>query len=529
MAQIEFSDFRNMTGTYVPALPETMHKEIRNAMPHTFLIVDERDDPTLYTKSNPAYQFILAPDLTSLSNSTLSGYPTAITPRRNSLGSFFSVTSDGSVYLVDGLTVTPTVNLVGSSASTSNINQIGIFSGYVCWAGENDSFYYMLQSSGFAAPSTVSGLGTNSGVNQHDFDVFLNSCYVLGTGSTYNNNGAIHKISTAFTKSSYVEINSVGYRYIKNVFDRYLAVAGTESSSLGTNDWRMDIFDGISTLPIYRIPIPGTFIGAQTHKGNYYIFYIDNFDLVCSTLSSFTLNEIGRIRNCRFPVTISTIDQKINHKSAVSVFEDYFTILVNYSSSDTNGNQCIVHWNVQTGENAIVYTNNTNAPCMIYSGADTAGRMNHFVGLTDVTDIYRLIPYGTTYQTSARYQSNFKDIPIVDKNNNPISKTQGRGKINRVDVIYNTPPPTSSDSITLTIKYQDELTSGTYGTYTGVIKDTTANSTNAVVNPTRAILPNVGITCSEFSILFDVASSTTSWGAVVKKVVVDFEPISLQN
>ena len=121
-------------------------------------------------------------------------------------------------------------------------------------------------------------------------------------------------------------------------------------------------------------------------------------------------------------------------------------------------------------------------------------------------------------------ETNFIDF----SNSNLFADPSSRGKINRIMVYYKNPPtlnlPTQKDKIDFTITWKDdeEDASGTF---------TCASITAATSSPNRAIVEDIGVVCSRFSLRGLITAGIpvvppNTWNLIIDKIVVDWTPIS---
>jgi hypothetical protein len=101
-------------------------------------------------------------------------------------------------------------------------------------------------------------------------------------------------------------------------------------------------------------------------------------------------------------------------------------------------------------------------------------------------------------------------------------------QINRIIVEYNTSPPAVTDVFTLILSTKDEMVSETIRTQTATIKDTTANSTSANVGATRTII-DFSAKATEFEIELSLSKTTATYFPVIRRIIVEYQPISLNN
>jgi hypothetical protein len=131
-----------------------------------------------------------------------------------------------------------------------------------------------------------------------------------------------------------------------------------------------------------------------------------------------------------------------------------------------------------------------------------------------------------TLPTTHTYKSNVIPAPFFQKDVHR-NMAFGRMEIKSVEVEYNALPPTTADGITLSLISKDNYETETYATATAIIKNTTANSTNAQVGVKRAIL-NLGAKCTEFEIDLTATVATSSWDLIIRRIIVNYEPISVE-
>jgi hypothetical protein len=135
-------------------------------------------------------------------------------------------------------------------------------------------------------------------------------------------------------------------------------------------------------------------------------------------------------------------------------------------------------------------------------------------------DIIFLIAEGLP--ASAGYKSNIIAVPPA------AGDPTGRGQIKRLEILYDSPPPTADDSIVVTMTTKDQYETNTFTDQTATIKDTTAHSTNANIDSTRAII-QLGAKATDFEIDLSVTATTPTWNPIIRDIVVVYDPIALQQ
>lgn len=125
--------------------------------------------------------------------------------------------------------------------------------------------------------------------------------------------------------------------------------------------------------------------------------------------------------------------------------------------------------------------------------------------------------------STASYKSN----PIPIPSNKETTDIIARAQIERIELLFNEPPPTSDDSIMVTLITKDEYDSETYASQTAIVKDTAAHSTSANLDGKRAII-QLGAYATEFEIDIAVTLASADWNLVIRDIVIVYEPTALQ-
>lgn len=260
--------------------------------------------------------------------------------------------------------------------------------------------------------------------------------------------------------------------------------------------------------------ISGDFLCSAIKDDVVYAFTSLGTTLVCYVFTGAGFQEIGRINNI-----VIAPQNGPNRKLMVSQEKDFFVFCAATPDSvDTHP----FYWNPRTGEAFFLAGEDAGSyhgALVAYDGQDTKRAFLY------EDDIVLHTLESATKAASADYDSNFIPAPRVEGIHDDMP--MGRMLIKSVTIDYSAPPPSADDIIAFTLTTKDEYESETYGTQTATVKNTTANSTNARVGTTRAILP-IGAKATEFAVDLNVTAATASWDLIIRRIVIDYEPIALQ-
>lgn len=533
-------NFQKMTGGQSPGVNKsTQHRFIQTFIPPYFLLANEASDSTNFKqKVNPAYPLVLTPAPTTV-RSKASKYPVLIIANETDqldrrviyvtdLWEFFAEEQ------TDGTAAETAMEIpTGTPTTSANIDAV-IYNGQVLTthSATVTRAYHgtVADAPGWAATTGVALAASVIHVLKNFEDRCLvtdSSAGVLGSRDLVRIVLPDWSVIAGISLSVIYDIQDIGVHQDRLV----LLFARISTSPRTLNNTHVFLWNGVAGDAYdEHTTIKGLYKCHAEREGIIHVFTQVGSTLICSAFNGNSFREVGRIRN------IIVSEQSPVPKTRVGVEGDYFVL--NASSSGNNTAACPFYWNPYTGDSffmlnefngsfpyrAILITQDTiNSPyphLRYFSAYDTGGSGTGY--------LVRLAIESTTKGGVPKYKSNWIPAPVFAKDLHK-DASMGRMEIERIDIEFNTPPPSSSDIITATLTYKDELTNETYSTYVGTIKNTTANSTNARVDAKRAIIDNIGAVATEFMIDLALTVSTTSWDLIIRRIVVTYKPIALQN
>ncbi len=503
---------------------DTYHRYIHGFVPHYAQLASPSADSHFNQKVTPPFPLVLSPGVTSVS-AQADKYPVLILANEhNALGKVIYVTdlwefvssdsSDTSLGIPNG---TPTSN-VGIDAT--------IFNGKILTSHPvNASLYYGAIS---ATPSWTATSGSVATGTTHILRNFQSKCLVTDASSgSYSRNDKVTIINDDFSFTDGITLGDTFHILdIGNYQDRYALLFAQKTTgphlSASTTVFMWDAVPGDQYDQKFHLA--GSYACSAVMDDILHVFMQVGQNLVCYAFTGASFRRIATIQN----VVVSTRSNV--PKSRVSVDGQFFVLLAT-SSGNTDSTQPF-YWNPYSGESFFMLDAISSLPFLAVCIANdpsnnTMQRYLSYQNSGSVGILYKLTLESTTYAgTGASYKSNSIDAPVVKGVHDmmPI----GRMQINNIEVEYNTPPPSSDDSIAVSLITKDAYESDDYATVTATAKDTDANSTDANIEPTRAII-QLGANATEFEIDLSVTVATTSWALIIRRITVDYDPIALQN
>jgi hypothetical protein len=269
-----------------------------------------------------------------------------------------------------------------------------------------------------------------------------------------------------------------------------------------------------------KYTLKGTYKCHIERDGSVYVFTQVATTLVCYVFEGGGFREVGRIRNI-----IVSIDLNVP-KTRIAVEGEFFVLLASCPGNTTAN--VPFYWNPATGESFFLLRSPDNVPfrsILIAQDGSTAAYKRYLsYQLSNGTGTLYSVSLEADTTLEADYKSNLIPAPVVKDIHDQI----GRMKIKNIEIEFNAKPPDSNDKLDITLTTKDERESETYTAQTATVKTTTATSTNAKVDNKRAII-ELGANATEFGIDVSATVATPTWGLVIRRIIVNYEPIALQN
>ena len=515
---------RRIMGRYGVMRINAYHRFILGFVPHAAALGSETSASDFRRLITSPYPLAVTPAPTTVV-SKANKYPTILLA--NETGNLANVilSTDLWEFFVEDSSETVLGIPNGTPTSNSNIDAV-IFNGAILTSHPlNGSLWYGAIN---ATPSWTATSGSVTTGITHVLKPFQDVCFVLdSSGGSLTRRDLVkvvasdYSMTTGFTLGDSFDAQDIGIFQERSVL---IFCQNTTSPRLQRSTI-VFVWDGVPGNPYdQKITLRGMYRCSIERDGIVYVFTQVGTTLVCYAYDGTGFKEIGSITN----TVVSTIGIP---KSRIAIEENFFVIL---ASAPGNVSATVpLYWNPGTGE-AFFLTGPVNGSFAIKNiliAQDTTGAYARYGSFLDTggTPFGYLVSFpidGTTRLGNAAYKSNLIPAPEVKgvHDNMPM----GRMSINHIEIEYNAPPPTSSDAIVVSLITRDAFEADDYETDTGTVKDTTANSTNAAVDDTRAII-QIGRDATELEIDLAVTLATSSWDLVIKRIIVDFEPIALQT
>lgn len=518
-------NFHTMTGGHLPGVNKALHHRfIQGFVPHYFNLAAESADANFKQKINPPYPLVLSPDRTLVTPHNGS-YPVLIVANEhNALGNVIYSSNLWNIYIDDS---SETDLGIPNGTPTSNVGiDLVVFNGKILTSHPTKAALYhgAINATPSWTASTGEALATGS---VHLLKNFEDRCLVVDASSgAFTRRDEVKIVLPDFSIINGIELgDTFDIQDIATYQDRYalLFTRKTTSPKLSRNTmvflWNVVAGDSYDQ----KVPLKGIYKCSIERDGLVYAFTQIGTTLVCYEFNGGNFREIGRLRN----VIIS--EQTTIPKSRIGIEGDFFVLLATCPGNTSSTSP--LYWNPTTGESFFLYGAVNSLPFLALQVAQDPASVtfsyNRYLAYDNGTigSLFKVTLENSDRDgASTKYGSNFIPAPYDPEIHG--DDPRGRIKINRVDIEYNAKAPTSSDIISFTLTTKDELESETYNTHTATIKNTTDNSTNAAVEDKRAIVDDVGALATEFAIDLSVTDVTASWALIIRRIVIDYEPVA---
>jgi hypothetical protein len=533
MAKFVLDNFQKMTGGYMPGVNKDLHhRVIKGFMPHYFELAVESQDTNFYKKVNPPYPLVTSPDRGSAFVKTSNVYPVLVLPNEmDALQDVILSTNMWHFYSTDGTTETDMEIPTGTPTSNINIDAV-LFNGKILTTHPSTvtrAYYGSVADS----PSWTATTGNTltAGV-KHILKKFQDRCLITDSSSgSFTRSDAVNIVKPDFSIISGISLGDTYDIQDLNTFQDNLVLifCRPSISPRRLNSTIVFLWDGVPGDSYdQKLYLKGTYKCSIEKNGVIFTFTQVGSTLYCYEFDGSGFREVGKMRN--FIVSENTGIPK----SRIGVEGDFFVILG--TCPGTTDHTAPFYWNPLTGNSFILVDAVASAPFVALLWAQnpsaSAPVYNRYLAHLSSTGTGNLYTFSLENTSSdvigSAYKSNVIPAPVVKGIH---EDDMGRMQIERIEIEYNTPPPTSDESIAFTLTTKDEHISETYTDTTATIKDTTARSTNAKVTSKRAII-DVGQKATEFSVSLSTAYATidanaTGWGLIIRRIVIYYQPIAL--
>ena len=502
---------------------DTYHRYMHGFVPHYAQLADPSADANFNQKVTPPFPLVLSPGVTSVA-AKADEYPVLILANEhNALGKVIFVTDTWDFYSEDS---TETALGIPSGTPASNVNiDATIFNGKILTSHALvGSLYYGAID---ATPSWTSAGSLTTG-NVHILCNFQSKCLVTDASSgSFSRNDMVKIVNSDFSLTDGITLGDTYHILdIGNFQDRAALLFAQKTTgprlSPNTTVFMWDAVPGDQYDQKFHLK--GTYAGSAIMDDVLHVFTQVGPNVLCYAFTGAGFRKVGMLQNI-------VISKRTGvPKSRVSVDGDYFVLLAT-SSGNTTTTQPL-YWNPYAGDSFFMLNAIASLPfyalCIATDpSTNTVQRYLSYQNSGSVGFLYKLtMENSTKTDGGASYKSNSIGAPVIKGVHDMMP--MGRMQINFVEVEYSTPPPSSSDAIALSLITKDVYESDSYATATATAKNTDANSTDAEVHDTRAIM-QVGANATEFEIDLAVTVTTTSWALIIRRIIVDYEPIALQD
>lgn len=510
-----------MTGGYVPGTNKnTHHRFIQGFVPHYASLATQSADANFHKKISPPYSLVLAPSVTSI-RSKSSKYPTVmISNEHNALGNVIYFTNLWECF-IDDASETDLGIPNGTPTSNGGIDAV-VFNGKILTSHPSESRLYHGAIDATPAWTASTGNALTTG-NQHVLKLLEDRCLVTNASSgAFSRSDEVKIVLPDFSIIDGIVLgDTFDIRDIASYQDRYalLFTRKTTSPRLSPHTtvflWNAVAGDSYDE----KYSLEGSYRCSIEKNGAVFAFAQLGTTLVCHMFTGGGFREIGRIRNI-------VVSSELNiPKTRIAIEDDFFVILATCPGSTSAA--APFYWNPFTGESFFLLRALDSLPfksILIARDPSTAVAKRYISRDFSSTGFLYSISLESETTLEADYKSNFIPAPVVED----IHHGTGRMQIANIEIEFNAKPPGASDKLDITLTTKDDRESETYTQQTATVKSTTGASTNAKVDDKRAII-ELGANATEFAIDIAATVVTSSWGCVIRRIIVNYQPIALQS
>lgn len=463
---------------------------------------------------NPPYPLILSAAGTNIRQKT-NVYPSIIIGNEGeALANVIYATVDDRKIFSDGDTETD-LGYPSGSAMTGFTTDLIIFNGKIVVSHYSDT---SLRRGDISATPNWTSFGSLS-QSLHKMKRFQNRIHVLNASAgAQQPNNEVKVVEEDWTVSTGINLGDFwDIKGIENYIDKYnLLFATIETSPRLVQSTTVFVWDGvIGNTHDYTINLEGAFRCSIVKNNIPYVFTRKNRKILCYSFNGFNFVKEGELQDIRVKEYTSI------NKSYIAVMGDYFVITAVLETSNSEG---LLFWNIQTKNSFFIPITGLVA---VYSGKDTSGieKLYYSTYTNPTTGTLAKLEFDETSKIgTAQYKTNIIPIPPL-KNDE-----KGKAQIKKITVEWNTKPPSSSDIISLTLTSRDDEDTETDSTFTATMKNTTANSTNAVIETKRGIIMPSGVNpLTQFEISLDITNATGSWDLIIRRIIVEYDNVAIKN
>lgn len=481
------------------------HKRIVNFTPYYASLVSADDDSNVHKKLRPPLPLVVSSGIdvpyTGLSGSNI----TAMVPSYIGRHLVF-ITDTGYVYATDTTTDVAMGQPTGSIGS-NYAHDVEVFNGkVVAGIASKTALYY----ADVTASPTWTSFGSLS-ASKHYLKTFGSKCYVTDISGLSVR--LVKIIDSAWTVSSGLDLGADwSVTGLENDNEEFLAVfAQKTDGGAQANPHVLFLWNGLASDSYTKaIQLNGQYRCSAVKDGVMHFITSENGSITISRRVGFGIEALDQIIDLDVQTFLD------NPKAKMGVRGNFFVV------ATEDG---MLFWDPYAKISFIAYSGVANE---VLTVAPHDSYEQVYLGRKNLSSFYLgswkpLVSATLGTVSSAEYESNWMPPP---------NDAGERIHVDHIEVVYNVKPPSSSDIITVTITSKDDLESETENTDTVVIKDTTANSTNAYVDDKRAVSGPIGRDVTDFKIDIDMTVSGASqitWFPTIPEILIHYTPITSQR
>lgn len=518
MPKIVIEQFRRPSNVHRPGI---LHRAIFGFNPH---FLDFTTNPSDKKYVNPAFPLTLSGAPTVVRSKT-GLRPTNIIPNEmNALGNVFYASSTGRVFS-DGGGTEFDLGFPAGSALNNLSSDLILYNGKIVFTNFNLG---TLARHDIVDNQTWTAFGT---LNQstHQMRRFQNRLHVLNAASgafTPANQVKVYKTELADWSDLTEEVGiDLGIffdiRGIENYQDIYnVLFARVTVSPRLLESTTVFLWDGVvGNTWDRKMTLEGVYLASAVRDGVVYAFTMKNRKIICSYFTGDGFRRLGEIWDAAVWDAGTAIP-----KARVAVFHDWFVLAAQSHAEGVSGELGLLFWNPASGDNFFIPRDGIVAAA---AGIDSSHRSTLFFSDNPSGSNGSLLqfePDASSKSGTGYYSTNITPAPAEK------GEEKGKISIRRIDVEYDDAPPGASDQIEVKLTTKDAEKSKAFSSFTATIKSNTALSTKAVVEAARAIIrPNDLRPATEFMLEMTVTNATGTWDPFIRRVVVDYEPVSVKS
>ena len=525
--KLVLKDFAKTTNGYSTESP---HRFIEGFIPHYVKLAKENSDANFKNKVIPEHPLVLSAGV-SIVEAKEGKHPVVMIP--NPSGDYAGkviYSTDLWEFFIDDSTESDLGIPNGTPTSNFGIDAVTFNDNIVTTHPLNTAPYRYDLTTGSSWSAITSTLGTTVAKFLH---TIIDVCLVTASSGLLTARDEVKIIKSDWSVEDGITLPGYSVRGFGTHAGRFALIFTQKTTADAASPKTQNSTSVFLWSPVSggaydeQYEIEGVYRTSIIYKSLCHVFTQSGNDIICSVYTGAGFREVRRIKN-------TTIDAVIlSPRNRVSIEGDFFVLLARSNGNTTAARP--LYWNPYTNDSFFLVGWPDDFPYkgILVTQDPSDGSYLRYLSILNSSGFG--VIYKTTIESSTKsdigalYKSNRIPAPFFNKSGQPHQDMPfGRMKINKIEVEYSVLPPSVNDIITLSLVTKDEYETESYTTSTSIIKNTTANSTKARVGTKRTVC-DIGAICTDFEIGLEVDVSTTSWDLIIRRIIIDYDPISIQS